>query len=68
MQQKKVTITVQSNGKMKIETHGMEGNECTLATAMLENNLGKVEDRTLKPEFYAGDGGIKVKEELKKQL
>ena len=67
MQQKKVTITVQANGKMKIETHGMQGNECTMATAMLESKLGTVQDRTLKAEYYAGDGGIKVKEELKKQ-
>lgn len=65
MQQKKVTITVGANGKMTIETHGMKGNECTLATAMLESKLGKVEDRKLKAEYYAGDGGIKVKEELK---
>ena len=65
MQQKKVTITVGSNGKMTIETHGMVGDECTKATAMLESKLGKVEDRQLKAEYYAGDGGIKVKEELK---
>ena len=67
MQQKKVTITVQANGKMKIETHGMQGNECTMATAMLESKLGTVQDRTLKAEYYAGDGGIRVKEELKKK-
>jgi hypothetical protein len=66
MEQKRVTITVTANGKMNIETHGMVGNECTLATAMLEGKLGKVTDRTLKAEFYAGDGGIKVKEEIKK--
>ena len=40
MQQKKVTITVGSNGKMTIETHGMVGDECTKATAMLESKLG----------------------------
>ena len=53
---------------MKIEAVGpFVGNECTTATAMLESKLGKVEDRTLKSEYYAGDDGIKVKEEIKKQ-
>ena len=52
---------------MTIETLGMVGDECTKATAMLESKLGKVEDRTLKAEYYAGDGGVKLKEELKKQ-
>ena len=67
MQQKKVVLTVGANGKLSIETLGMLGDECTKATAMLESKLGKVEDRTLKAEYYAGDGGVKLKEELKKQ-
>ena len=67
MQQKKVILTVGANGKLNIETLGMVGDECTKATAMLESKLGKGEDRTLKAEYYAGDGGVKLKEELKKQ-
>ena len=65
MQQKKVTITIGANGKMSIETSGFQGTDCTSATAMLESKLGKVEDRQLKAEYYAGEGGIKLKEELK---
>jgi hypothetical protein len=65
MESKRVTINVKANGKTKIETHGMIGDECTKVTAMLENKLGKVTDRTLKAEYYAGEGGVKLKEEIR---
>jgi hypothetical protein len=65
MQAKRVTINVKANGKTKVETHGMVGQECTNATAMLTDKLGQSTGRTLKAEYYAGEGGIKLKEELK---
>lgn len=65
MESKRVTINVKANGKTKVETHGMVGQECTTTTAMLTDKLGQSEGRTLKPEYYAGDGGVKLKEELK---
>lgn len=47
---KTVTVHVAKSGEVRIETSGFTGSECTKATKELEESLGTVTDRTMKPE------------------
>lgn len=64
---KKIVITVKSDGSNSIEPLGYVDGECAVATAMLTDKMGKTESQILKPEYYAGDGGLKVKEQISKE-
>jgi len=47
----KIQITIEKNGKVKIEVFNTLGQKC-LKTKQLEERLGITENKTFKPEFY----------------
>lgn len=49
---KTITVTVDPEGGVVIETKGFKGRLCEKATAMLEAALGKVRSEKKTPEFY----------------
>ena len=52
MQMKEVVVTISKTGETNIEVIGAVGSECDTITADLENKLGVVKERKLKPEYY----------------
>lgn len=48
--EKMITVTVDKTGQAKIEAHGFADNTCLAATKSIEEALGKVDKRDLKPE------------------
>ncbi|MCU0713845.1 MAG: DUF2997 domain-containing protein [Pirellula sp.] len=53
---KTIEITIDPQGKTKLETHGFAGNECQKATQDLEFALGMREASQLKSEFFQSVG------------
>jgi hypothetical protein len=51
-----IVIEVSPQGEVKIEAVGFKGNACEKATKAIEDALGKVEKRTLKPEHRETTG------------
>jgi hypothetical protein len=49
---KRIEITIATDGKSKVETHGFTGDACRDASRFLETALGKSTNETLKPEFH----------------
>jgi hypothetical protein len=47
---KTIEVTIDRNGNTKVEAKGYEGGECVKATKSVEEALGKMKKRTLKPE------------------
>jgi len=47
----RVEAVIDENGDVKIEVHGVSGPKCMEMTKELEDLLGKVAQRTKKPEF-----------------
>ena len=45
-------ITIGPNGEIQIEVKGAKGKSCVELTAFLEQALGEVKSRDLKPEYY----------------
>lgn len=52
----KITIIVGKTGEVAIATSGFQGAACLAATKPLEDALGGLLDRKLKPEYYAQAG------------
>lgn len=50
-QQSTVIIKVSPQGEISIEVDGIKGSDCTALTQPLEDQLGVVQDRKLKPEY-----------------
>jgi len=48
-----IIVTIDAEGNPKIEAAGFTGTSCKTATAPLEQALGTVADRQLKPEYHA---------------
>lgn len=48
--EKLITVDVDKTGGTKIEAHGFSDNTCLKATKSIEEALGAVADRDLKPE------------------
>lgn len=46
-----VIIDIDERGNVTVEGKGFTGNECTALTKEIEQALGDVEKRTLKPEY-----------------
>lgn len=46
-----IIIDVDQQGNVKIEGKGFQGTECTQLTAAIEQELGEVANRELKPEY-----------------
>ena len=51
---KTIDVTIESNGEIKIGTHGFSGPECLKATEFLEKTLGEAEI-TKTTDFYKKD-------------
>jgi hypothetical protein len=49
---KTIEITIDPQGKTKLETHGFVGNDCQKATRELELALGMRDSSKLKSEFF----------------
>ncbi len=49
---KTVEIIIQTSGQLTINAAGFSGTDCERATAFLEQALGKLTTKQLKPEFY----------------
>lgn len=47
-----IVIDIETDGTVTIEGKNFEGGECTKFTAEIEQALGKVTQRTLKPEYH----------------
>ena len=54
---KTITITVDPEGKIKLETEGYSGPACLKATEALEKLLGKKVAEKKTPEFYRKEEG-----------
>jgi hypothetical protein len=52
MKKEKITVTFNPDGTVEMDAEGFEGGECLKATQDLEKALGKVTNRTKKPEFH----------------
>lgn len=46
-----ILIEIDTVGNVKVEGKGFSGAECTKVTEAIEDALGEVESRKLKPEF-----------------
>ena len=46
-------IAIDPDGNVRIETHGLAGEDCLVETESLEKQLGTVGERDRKPEYYA---------------
>lgn len=52
--QKTIEVTIEKDGKLKIEASGFSGGACLKETESLEQALGKVEKRSMKSEASKG--------------
>lgn len=52
---KKIEITVDENGEIKVETLGFQGKGCLESSQWLKDLLGPETSRKLKPEYYKKD-------------
>jgi hypothetical protein len=50
-------VEIDPDGNVRIETHGLEGEDCMLETESLERQLGRVSERTRTAEYYAKTSG-----------
>lgn len=48
----KITIDIDEQGNVRVEGHGIVGQDCEALTRDLEEALGVVETRKRKPEYY----------------
>lgn len=46
-------IAIDPEGNVRIETHGLEGEDCLVETESLEKQLGTAGQRSKKAEYYA---------------
>jgi hypothetical protein len=61
MSSQQIIITVTDDG-IKVETQGYSGSSCTDATKALEQALGTVQERQLKPEYYDIPHNVELQE------
>jgi hypothetical protein len=54
-------IEIDPDGNVRIETHGLAGEECLVETESLEQQLGAVGERTRKPEYYSNAPKTRVR-------
>lgn len=53
---KEIILTVDIDGRSKIETKNFKGKACLAASKFLEDALGKTTESVFKPEYYEFDG------------
>lgn len=49
---KRIKVTIDKDGGVKLDAIGFQGAECEQATAELEASLGVMKNRKVKPERY----------------
>ena len=49
---RRIHVRVSPNGDITVEAQGFTGNGCEAATKAIEQALGKVRERTRKPDFW----------------
>ncbi len=49
---KQIEITIGTDGQITIEGQGFVGPDCEMATAFLEQALGRITERKRKPEYH----------------
>ncbi len=49
---KTIEVTVRSDGSVRVETQGFQGESCRQASRFLEEALGKTTSENLTAEFY----------------
>lgn len=54
-------IDFDENGTITLEAHGYKGDACLKATRELEDRIGGVHERKLKPSFYQRAIGVAKK-------
>lgn len=52
MASKKLKVYIKPNGDVEISVEGVKGHECIRLTEFLEEGLGEVTARELKPAYY----------------
>ena len=52
MTRKSIEVVIGPDGGLKIEALGYKGADCERATAFLEKALGRISNRSKKPEYY----------------
>lgn len=57
MNSPELEIVITPQGKVEIEVKGVQGPGCKDLTRALEDALGAVDERELKPEYYASTQG-----------
>jgi hypothetical protein len=59
---KEIILTVDNDGKTKLETKGFKGKACQQASKFLEDALGESRDEQFKPEYFEFDGVRNIKQ------
>ena len=52
MEMQELEITIDGEGRVKVQVRGVRGTDCTKLTETLEESLGVVQKRNYLPEFY----------------
>lgn len=60
MKRHELNITIGPDGNIKIEVENVVGSDCKKITEDLENSLGKVVERELKPAYYKKDTNTNI--------
>lgn len=47
-----ITITIDPQGNVQVEAHGIVGHDCKALTATIEGALGTAEKTRIKPEYH----------------
>lgn len=53
----KITVSISPDGTTEVEAHGVKGQGCTALTEAIEQALGDIRNRELKPEFKMREPG-----------
>lgn len=53
---KEIILTVDIDGRTKLETKGFKGKACLKASKFLKDALGESRDEQFKPEYFEFDG------------
>ena len=65
MSKQELEIVIAPTGEIQINVQGMKGSKCVDLTKSLEEALGHVVQRTLKPEYY--ESGISIETQPNRQ-
>ena len=55
---KELEISISPDGTVRVGTRGVKGKACVDLVKFLEESLGQVSERNLKPDYYEREGYI----------